>query len=141
MHSKSKSTERARELRQSQTKAEGLLWSLLRSKQLCGLKFRRQHPIGPCFADFACESRSIVVELDGEYHDQVQHKDMRRQRALERLGWKVIRFTNEDVLDDVEAVLRSIAQQLDLPYSFRQRTSKMSGMMCDKATSDKDRKS
>lgn len=133
MQSKSESTERARSLRQSQTDAEGLLWSLLRSKQLCGLKFRRQHPIGPFFADFACPSRRLVVELDGEYHDHIQDEDLRRQRYLEGQGWTVIRFTNDDVLDDAEAVTQAIARQLGLPYTFRKRSSKRSGMMSENA--------
>ena len=87
MRSKSESSEPARRLRKSQTEAEGLLWSLLRSKQLCGLKFRRQHPIGPFFADFACQSHHVVIELDGEYHDHIQENDLRREGILERQGW------------------------------------------------------
>ena len=133
MRSKPASSERARNLRKSQTEAEGLLWSLLRSKQLCGLKFRRQHPIGPFFADFACQSRRVVVELDGEYHDHIQENDLRRERILESHGWKVIRVANDDVLKDAESVARSIAQQLGLPYTFRKRTSKRSGMMSENA--------
>jgi very-short-patch-repair endonuclease len=133
MPSDSKSSERARRLRKSQTEAEGLLWSLLRSKQLCGLKFRLQHPIGPFFADFACQSHSIAVELDGEYHDHVQENDLKRARVLESEGWRVIRFTNDDVLEDAEAVCRSIASQIGLPYTFRKRTANKSGMMSEKA--------
>ena len=123
--------QRARTLRKTQTEAEGLLWTLLRSKQLCGLKFRRQHPIGPFFADFACKSHRVVVELDGDYHDHVQEDDLRRQRFLECEGWKVIRFTNEDVMKDAEAVARSIAVQLGLSFTFRKRTSSKSGMMSE----------
>ena len=109
------------------------MWSLLRSKQLCGLKFRRQHPIGPFFADFACQSHHVVVELDGEYHDHIQAKDLERERILESQGWKVIRFANNDVLKDAEAIARSIAKQLGLPYTFHKRTSKRSGMMSENA--------
>lgn len=116
MRSKSEGTKRARSLRKSQTESEGLLWSLLRSKQLCGLKFRRQHPIGPYFADFACPSHHVVVELDGEFHDHIQEDDLRRQRILESQRWKVVRFANDDVVKDAEAVARSIAKQLGLPY-------------------------
>jgi very-short-patch-repair endonuclease len=68
------------------------------------LKFRRQHPIGPYFADFACASHHLVVELDGEYHDHIQGDDLERQRVLESQGWEVLRFANADVLDDVEAI-------------------------------------
>ena len=133
MRAKSERTKRARSLRKSQTESEGLLWSLLRSNQLCGLAFRRQHPIGPFFADFACVSQQVVVELDGDYHDHIQEADLRRQQFLEDQGWKVIRFANEDILRDAEAVIRSIALQLGLPYTFRKRTSKRSGMMSEKA--------
>lgn len=59
-------TQRAKSLRRTQTETEGLLWSTLRRKQLCGMKFRRQHPIEPYLADFACVSKRLVVELDGE---------------------------------------------------------------------------
>ena len=62
-------TNRARELRQRQTKAESLLGDAVRAKRLCGLKFRRQYAIGPFFADFACVARKLIVELDGGYHD------------------------------------------------------------------------
>lgn len=139
MRSKSESRERARSLRKSQTEAEGLLWSLLRSKQLCGLKFRRQHPIGPFFADFACQSHHVVVELDGEYHDHIQANDLRRERILRNLGWRVIRFADDDVLKNAEAVARSIARQLGLSYTFRKRTSKRSGMMSENAQNSKPR--
>ncbi len=139
MRSKSESSKPARRLRKSQTEAEGLLWSLLRSKQLCGLKFRRQHPIGPFFADFACQSHHAVIELDGEYHDHIQENDLRREGILQRQGWKVIRFTNDDVLKDAETVVRSIAKQLGLPSTFRKRTSKRSGMMSENAPNNNPR--
>ena len=87
--------------------------------------------MGPFYADFACVSHKLVVELDGDYHDHVQENDLRRQRYLEREGWNVIRFTNEDVLRDAEAVLRSIAARAGIPFSFQKRTSKRSGMMSE----------
>ncbi len=97
-------TQRAKSLRATQTNAEGLLWSVLRGKQLCEMKFRRQHPIGPFFADFVCVSRRIVVELDGGYHDSIQDNDIKRQQYLYKHGWTVIRFTDDEVLRDVESV-------------------------------------
>ena len=124
----SEMTKRARELRGQQTKAESLLWSVLRAKRLCGLKFRRQYAIGPFFADFACVARKVIVELDGGYHDYQYEDDLRRQRNLENLGWRVMRFPNEDVLEDVEAVAASIAKQLGLEVRFGQRKSVASGM-------------
>ena len=126
-----KQTQRAKSLRVTQTEAEGLLWSVLRGKQLCEMKFRRQHPIGPFFADFACVSRRLVVELDGSYHDLIQDNDLQRQQYLAGQGWKVVRFTNEDVMQDLESVLRALASSVDEIYSHRKRTDKLGGMMSE----------
>lgn len=124
---------RAKDLRKNQTKAESLLWELLRGKQLCGLKFRRQHPIGPFFADFACLSQKLIIELDGAYHDQTAETDIERQQYLERVGWKVIRFSNADVLDDVESVTRAIAAAVGLDYQLHRRPQNKSGMLAEKS--------
>lgn len=124
---------RAQELRANQTKAESLLWDLLRGSQLCGLKFRRQHPIAHYYADFACVRKRLVVELDGEYHDQVSAEDIQRQKHLESMGWDVIRFRNDDVLQDVEAVARAIASYVRLEYSLLRRKPNPSGMMHPKS--------
>ena len=120
--------ERARTLRTTQTVSEGLLWSVLRARQLCGLKFRRQHPIGPWIADVACPQQMLVVEIDGGYHDKVVENDLQRQRPLESMGWKVIRFRDNDVAVDVEAVARAIARELNLEYAFRPRKATGSGL-------------
>ena len=118
------STERARGLRARQTRAESLLWSALRGRRLCGLKFRRQFPIGQFIADFVCVERRLVVEIDGGYHDYVVAKDRSRQVKIESEGWHLIRFSNEDVLGDVEAVARGIANHLGLQAEFRERKRK-----------------
>jgi len=104
----------AKDLRRSMTHAEVLLWQALRRDAMKGLRFRRQHPIGPYVADFACVPVKVVVEVDGVTHGsdaQVTH-DRWRTAYLERLGWKVIRFSNWDVYDDlvgvVEAVWRAV---------------------------------
>ena len=89
---------RARELRKRQTEAESLLWYVLRGRRLCGLKFRRQFPVEPFIADFACVEERLIVEIDGGYHDYTCADDQSRQQRLEQSGWKVLRFTNEDVL-------------------------------------------
>ena len=123
-------TNRARELRQRQTKAESLLWDVVRAKRLGGLKFRRQYAIGRLFADFACVVHKLIVELDGGYHDYQHADDLSRQRFLEDQGWSVIRFSNDDVLQDVEAVASSIAKQLGLDVSFGRRVRVASGMRC-----------
>ena len=120
---------RAKELRKNETKAEALLWELLRGKQLCGLKFGRQHPIDSFYADFACISPKLVAELDGGYHDHTPEQDLERQKHLEGRGWRVIRFSNEDVLKDAEAITKAIASELSLEYQFVRRTQDASGIM------------
>jgi very-short-patch-repair endonuclease len=130
----SEQTQRAKSLRAKQTEAEGLLWAVLRRKQLSDMKFRRQHPIGPYLADFACVAQRLVVELDGEYHDATQKSDLRRQQFIESQGWKVVRFSNEEVLRDVEPVLIAIASYAGIAFSFRKRTEKRSGMKSEHAT-------
>ena len=115
-------TQKARVLRTRQTEAESMLWGALRSRRLCGLKFRRQYPIDPFIVDFVCISKKLVVEIDGGYHDFVYENDRSRQEKIEAEGWNVIRFSNEDVLDDVDAVAIAIAKQLGLQPEFRGRT-------------------
>ena len=122
------SNERARLLRTTETVSEGLLWSVLRARQVCGLKFRRQYVIEPWVVDFACPQHMLVVEVDGGYHDNVVENDLKRQRHLESLGWKVIRFSDKDVEVDAEAVARAIARELNLEYEFRPRKATGSGM-------------
>jgi adenine-specific DNA-methyltransferase len=78
------------------------------------MKFRRQHPIEPFVADFACIEKKLVVEIDGGYHDYVYENDTSRQRRIEGEGWTVIRVSNEDVLGDVEAVATGIARRLGM---------------------------
>ena len=123
----------ARELRRSMTPAEKILWQAIRNLNALGCRVRRQHPIGPYFADFACLSKRFVVELDGDYHDQVCAEDLSRQKHLESMGWRVIRFSNDDVLEDVEAVTRAIATQLGLVYSLCRRKPDGSGMVNSKS--------
>jgi very-short-patch-repair endonuclease len=103
---------RARALRRGQTDAEALLWSKLRSRQMLGLKFRRQHPLGNYFADFACIEIGLIVELDGGQHgeDQALDYDANRTEALVAMGFQVLRFWNNDVLKETDAVLEKIYQ-------------------------------
>ena len=109
------SLEHRRELRRRATKLEQLLWWALRNRRQDGLKFRRQHSIGPFIVDFVCLEKKLVVELDGDYHDYVVEKDERRQRYLEAQGFRVIRFLNEEVLDDLEAVALAIVRSARAP--------------------------
>jgi very-short-patch-repair endonuclease len=101
---------RAKQLRTNATDAERLLWQRLRSRQLAGYKFRRQHPIGPYFADFACIEARLVVELDGGQHVTPEGllSDERRSAALAAQGYVVLRFWNHDVLQQTDVVLESI---------------------------------
>jgi very-short-patch-repair endonuclease len=102
--------DRARQLRHKSTPPEQLLWLALRNGQIAGLKFRRQHPIGPYVADFYCHSAGLVVEINGMSHmDRLDH-DNERIAYLEQQGLKILRVTNQDVMDDLDAVARGIAQ-------------------------------
>ncbi len=120
-HRSEQLTQFARELRARQTKAESLLWAAVRARRLSGLKFRRQFPIPPFIADFACIQKRLVVEVDGGYHDMVVAEDLDRQRYIEEQSWTVVRFTNEDILDDVDPVAIAIARAAGVEPTFRGR--------------------
>jgi len=102
--------ERAKTLRRQLTRAETLLWRYLKASHLDELSFRRQAPIGSYIADFVCHAAGIVVEVDGESHDfEVrQRSDEKRYSWLSTRGYAVLRFTNEDVLSNLEGVLLTI---------------------------------
>lgn len=117
----SKNASNARQRRKESTVSEGLLWSILRAKQLSGLEFRREHPIGSFIADFACATKKLIVEIDGGYHDLTGEQDIAREQRLRELGWDVLRFTDKDVEQDAEAVARAITTHLGVKYSFQQR--------------------
>jgi len=104
--------ERARLLRRNQTEAERVLWSRLRNRQLCAAKFRRQHPLGHYVADFCCTEGRLVIELDGGQHALSSEADQERTEALGVLGYRVIRFWNNEGLRETEAVLQRIAEAL-----------------------------
>ena len=103
--------ERAQSLRRSLTKQEFLLWRRLRNRQLEGFKFVRQEPIGPYYADFACRERQLIVEVDGSQHAE-STRDMRRDKALAALGYRVIRVWNNDVLNNIDGVLEMLLEEL-----------------------------
>ena len=112
---------RARELRKKQTPAEDLLWELLRDRQLSDAKFRRQHQFGDYLCDFYCHDAKLVVECDGAPHekpDQIKH-DAKRDAFLKAQGLTVLRFENERVLNDTDAVLQEIAALLPSPSGRR----------------------
>jgi very-short-patch-repair endonuclease len=101
----------ARAMRHSATDAEHLLWSGLRSRRLGGFKFCRQHPIEPFIVDFACTERMLTVEADGGQHAE-SAGDVERTAKLERAGWSVLRFWNNEILTNLEGVLATILAKL-----------------------------
>ena len=103
----------ARKLRNDMTDAERRLWSHLRASQLGGTKFIRQLPIGDFVVDFACRSARIAVELDGGQHADNPTDDARTQ-IIEAHGYRVIRFWNNDVLQNTDGVLTAIREELKL---------------------------
>ena len=103
--------DRARELRREMTLAERKLWQVLKERRLAGHRFRRQHPLGPYISDFACLEVGIVIEVDGGQH-QDNEEDRRRDRYMHNIGFKVLRFWNNDVLQNLQGVCAVIAQAL-----------------------------
>ncbi len=100
----------ARRMRKVMTDAELKLWNELRAHRLMGLGFRRQLPVAGYIADFACPEFKLIVEVDGTQHadETVQQADANRTEMLERLGWTVLRFWNDDVLKDIDGVCNHI---------------------------------
>jgi very-short-patch-repair endonuclease len=109
-------TERARELRRNANEAEKLLWWRLRGGQLSGHKFRRQHALGDYIGDFVCLSARLVVELDGDTHgdDERERKDAKRTEIIERNGFRVIRFWNDEVFHNMDGVIEAIGNALQI---------------------------
>ncbi|MDE2164158.1 MAG: DUF559 domain-containing protein, partial [Alphaproteobacteria bacterium] len=105
----------ASELRRSATNAEHRLWSLLRNRQLGGLRFRRQQPIGPYVVDFYCSAAKLIVELDGDQHGEDRHVryDADRTRWLTAHGYRVLRFSNGVFLQNPNTVFEGIWNALD----------------------------
>ena len=104
-------TKNARSLRATMTDAERNLWHSIRKNQL-GVRFRRQHPIEKFTVDFACLDQKVVLEIDGGQHANESVRDESRTRILEAHGFKVLRFWNNEVLQNLEGVLQMITQEL-----------------------------
>jgi very-short-patch-repair endonuclease len=123
-------TERARRLRRDASDAENRLWYVLRNRNLNGLKFVRQLSIGPFFADFACREAALIVELDGGQHDGLRG-DERRTAYLNAQGYSVLRFWNNEVLENrdgvLDAMLRVIAQNPSPDLRFAPATLSPTG--------------
>ena len=107
------SISKARQLRRDSTQAELTLWKHLRSRQLADCKFRRQVPLGPYIVDFACVERRLLVELDGGHHQGQAVYDEDRTDWLESQGFRLLRFWNNEVLGQTEAVAQVILEALE----------------------------
>ena len=107
--------EMVRELRQRQTSAERVMWQLLRNRQMLGFKFRRQHQFGDYIADFYCHEAYLVIECDGSAHNPNEqwHHDQNRDAYMIGQGLRILRFANEQILNDTQRVLEKIAKYLD----------------------------
>lgn len=102
--------QRARELRKSLTPAERKLWGVLKNSQMEGYKFRRQHPIYQYIADFYCHELRLVIELDGGVHDEIdqQEHDSNRDLVIREFGIEILRFKNEEVMNDTKNMLEKV---------------------------------
>ncbi|MBB4121792.1 endonuclease domain-containing protein [Martelella radicis] len=102
----------ARRMRSDMTEAELKLWNELRAGRLEGLQFRRQMPIDRYIADFACPNHKLIIEVDGSQHGERRTEDAERTTRLAALGWTVLRFWNDDVLRDIDAVCTHILRTI-----------------------------
>ena len=107
--------DRARQLRRDQTDVESKLWLCLRARQLSSAKFRRQYPIGPFITDFCCFEHRLVLEIDGSQHAFQAAADERRSAFLKSRGYKVLRFWDNEVIENIDGVLQQIAHALEEP--------------------------
>jgi cyclase len=105
--------ELAKKLRNNVTATEMILWGRLKEK-FTEIKFRRQHPVSIYIADLYCHSEKLIIEIDGSIHDSIEAKknDAERQKNLEKLGLKVLRFTNKEIMNNITQVLDTIEKNL-----------------------------
>ena len=113
LYDKSSTKEKRTILRENQTKAEEIMWEILRNRKFLGLKFRRQHGIGEYITDFYCSEKKIVIEIDGDTHfnDNAVEYDRIRTEFFNLVGIKVIRFTNNEVYQNIKEVLEEIERE------------------------------
>ncbi|GAB4563037.1 MAG: endonuclease domain-containing protein [Anaerolineales bacterium] len=112
LRSNPKTMHQAGELRKELTPAERKLWAVIRNDQL-GVNFRRQHAIGKYIADFCCIKKKLIIELDGSQHLEQAEYDEKRTQYLNALGYRVIRFWNHEVMNDLDGVIRAIQHALE----------------------------
>jgi very-short-patch-repair endonuclease len=105
---------KAIELRNNPTQAKMILWEQLKNRELFAVRFKRQHPIDIFIADFYCHKYKLVIEVDGEIHNSPDNKEYDEGREFEmaKYGIKIIRFTNREVLENINAVIASIKQEI-----------------------------
>ncbi|MBN2043759.1 MAG: endonuclease domain-containing protein [Anaerolineales bacterium] len=103
---------RARKMRTKPTDAEEHLWQHLRERRLAGNKFRRQHLIGAYIVDFYCPEARLIIEVDGPVHDKLKEYDQHREGDLLAGGYKVIRFTNKEIFESLDGVLKKILDEM-----------------------------
>ena len=106
----------ARKLRKNSTPQEQKLWNILRNHQFFGYEFRRQYPIGKYIVDFICRSKKIIIEIDGGQHNLEENiqNDVERTKFLESLGYRVVRFWNFDIDDNIDGVYLSLTKIFDI---------------------------
>jgi len=102
----------AKQLRHNQAPAEKLVWSELRNRRCGGFKFRRQVQIDRYIVDFLCIAKKVVVEIDGLTHEGRENYDAQRTQHIEKRGYHVLRFTNDDVYEDLDAVVEAVFECL-----------------------------
>ncbi|HEX7231080.1 MAG TPA: endonuclease domain-containing protein [Candidatus Binatia bacterium] len=115
----------ARRLRRDQTDVEAALWKHIRSRQIAGVKFRRQHPVGPYIVDFCSIEWRLIIELEGGQHSRREKGDLKRTAFLQRSGYRVLRFWNNEVSTNMQGVLSEILSALDKPLCSRDTESKI----------------
>ena len=106
----------ARKLRRNSTEEERILWNLLRNRQFYNLKFKRQFPIGEYIVDFVCEEKKLVIELDGGQHNEKENiiKDNARTNYIETKGYRVIRFWNNDIKENILGVYETLKKEFKI---------------------------
>jgi len=115
LYNKTDNLKLRRKLRRNQPDTERMVWSKLRNRQVLGFKFKRQYGVGSYIVDYCCPEAKVVVEIDGDSHylnNDVKEKEKKRQIYIEGVGFKVLRFTNKDVRENLEGVLEVILQNL-----------------------------
>src|SRR5262249_55688199 len=111
-HGQAETQIRARQLRREHTPAEAIRWSRLRNRQLDGFKFRRQHVIERFIVDFCCADQHLIIEIDGPVHGYQLERDQVRTEALQALGYTIIRYTNDQILHQLDRVLADLSHVL-----------------------------